>query len=283
MISDRVRSVQRVLFIEGAANLAVLAVKLWVGLQTGSLAILGDSLHSATDLANNVASYFAVRISGTPPDANHPYGHRKFETLAVFLLATLLTVTAFELGLRALLHSGGSPVGGALELGLMLGVLVVNTVVSLWQRARARALDSELLLADAQHTAGDVLISVAIIAGWQLSSRGFGWLDPVLAFAVAGLIFWLAFGLFRRAIPVLVDEGAIDPERLQRVVATVPGVVEVRRVRSRWIGSCRAVDLVLAVPAAYSTVQGHVIADRVEDLLEREFGVSDASVHLEPA
>ena len=90
------------ILIEGSANLIVLILKTLVGLGTGSIAILGDAVHSLTDVANNGIAWVVVRLSMQPADARHPYGHRKFETLAVFGLAMLLTVLAFELTMRAL-------------------------------------------------------------------------------------------------------------------------------------------------------------------------------------
>jgi len=97
--SQRDKQIQRVILIEGSANLIVLIAKLFVGLSTGSLAILADAIHSLTDVANNIVAWIVVRLSSLPADRKHPYGHRKFETLAVFGLAALLTVLAFELGI----------------------------------------------------------------------------------------------------------------------------------------------------------------------------------------
>ena len=90
------KNVQRVILIEGSINFAVLIAKLAVGLSTGSLAIIGDAIHSLTDVVNNVVTWLVVKVSSSPADREHPYGHRKFETLAVFFLAALLVVLALE-------------------------------------------------------------------------------------------------------------------------------------------------------------------------------------------
>ena len=94
--------VRRIILLEGLANFVVLLAKLTVGLSTGSLAVLGDAVHSLTDVANNAVAWGVMKLSSQPADREHPYGHRKFETLAVFGLATLLTVLAVELALHAL-------------------------------------------------------------------------------------------------------------------------------------------------------------------------------------
>ena len=278
----RDRSIRRIIIIEGSANLAILLAKLAVGLSTGSLAVLGDAVHSLTDVANNIVAWIVVRHSAQPADRRHPYGHRKFETLAVFCLAALLTVLAFELALQAVRREKVEVSQDVWGLGIMLGVLCVNIGIASWQRYWARRLQSDIVLADAHHTLADVLTTIVVIAGWQLSALGFPWLDTLCAIGVAAVILYLAYGLFKRALPVLLDEMAIEPEHLIDEVRAVPGVRGVARVRSRWIGSSRAVDMILDVDAGLTTVEAHEITDAVEALLEERFDVRDISIHVEP-
>ena len=114
-------AVRRVLIVEGAMNLLVLLAKLFAGFLTGSLALLSDALHSLTDLGNNVIAFLVMRHAGRPPDHNHPYGHRKFETLAVFTLAMLLVVLAVELILRAVVGERTPSVSSPLAFGVVAG------------------------------------------------------------------------------------------------------------------------------------------------------------------
>lgn len=280
--SDRDRKVQRLIIIEGCANLLVLVVKLFVGLSTGSLAVLADAIHSLTDVANNIVAWIVVRLSAMPADREHPYGHRKFETLAVFGLATLLAVLAFEIAKNAITRESTEIVSGGLELALMIGVLTVNVVLATWQRYWAKRLKSGIMLADAAHTFADVLTTVVVIIGWQLSSMGFLILDRLCALGVAGFVFYLAYRLYKTAFPVLVDQYAIDPEELKKVVMNIPGVKKVGRIRSRWIGPEIAIDIVVSVDAGLSTEESHLIADKVETVIEDQFKVCDAIVHVEP-
>ncbi len=274
--------VRRVILLEGAANLVVLFAKLAVGLSTGSLAVLGDAIHSLTDVANNAVAWTVVKLSARPADREHPYGHRKFETLAVFGLATLLVVLAFELALHALRREPEPPLRDAWSLGLMLGVLAINITVATWQRYWARRLESDILMADANHTFADVLTTIVVIGGWQLSAMGYAWLDSACALGVSALVLYLAYGLFRRAFPILVDEFAVAPEKLAETARSVPGVRRVRRIRSRAVGKTRMVDMVVTVDPALSTVEAHAIADAIERLLEEKHDVSDTSIHIEP-
>ncbi|WP_455196520.1 cation diffusion facilitator family transporter [Kaarinaea lacus] len=281
-IVNRHAKVQRVILIEGAANLSVLIAKTVVGFSTGSLAILGDALHSLTDLANNVVAWVVIRLSNAPADREHPYGHRKFETLAVFFLASLLVVLAFELGLNAIRKEDTEIASGPLELGIMVGVLVINISIAWWQRRWAKRLKSDILLADASHTFSDVLVTLTVIAGWQLSAIGYLWLDRLCALGVSALILYLAYSLFKRAIPTLVDQYAIDPDVLITTVQEVKGVKDVLRVRSRWVGSSPAVDMVISVDPELTTADSHDISDEVESLIEKRFHITDVSIHVEP-
>ena len=276
------KQVRRVIFIEGLANLLVLIAKTIVGLSTGSMGILADAIHSLTDLTNNIIAWIVIHFSSLPADRKHPYGHRKLETLAVFVLASILVVLAFELALNAINKDYTEVVSRGLELFIMLCVLIINIVVTSWQHMWAKRLDSDLLRADATHTFADVLITITVIAGWQLSAIGYAWIDRLCALGVALLIFYLAYNLFRRAIPVLIDEYAIDPVELSNIIKTVSGLKKVYRVRSRWIGKTRAIDLVISVDSTLSTEESHAIADTIESLIEKQFGTADISIHVEP-
>ena len=276
------KQVRRIIFIEGLANLLVLIAKTIVGLSTGSMGILADAIHSLTDLTNNIIAWIVIHFSSLPADREHPYGHRKLETLAVFVLASILVVLAFELALNAINKDYTEVASRNLELFIMLCVLIINIVVTSWQHMWAKRLDSDILRADATHTFADVLITITVITGWQLSAIGYTWVDRLCALGVALLIFYLAYNLFRRAVPVLIDEYAIDPVELSNIIKTVPGVKKVYRVRSRWIGKTRAIDLVISVDSTLSTEESHTIADTIESLIEKQFGTTDISIHVEP-
>jgi cation diffusion facilitator family transporter len=280
---DRDRRVARVILIEGAANAAIAVLKAVVGFATGSLAILGDAVHSLTDLANNIVAWFVIRWSAAPPDDGHPYGHRKFETVAVFLLAMLLSLTAFELALAALRRAEPEILDAPWAAAGMLGVLATNVGLASWENFQARRLESDLLRADARHTFADVLTTIVAIGGWQAAARGYVWLDTLAALGVALLIGFLAYGLFRRSLPVLVDQASIDADHLRRAALAVPGVVAVRQVRSRSYGRLAAVDLVVGVAPDLSTLVSHEIATRVERALHAAFPLESVTVHVEPA
>ncbi|MEM7466312.1 MAG: cation diffusion facilitator family transporter [Pseudomonadota bacterium] len=279
---ERDRQVQYVILIEGFANLAVLILKVIVGFSTGSLAILADAAHSLSDLANNIVVWFVIRLSAEPPDQRHPYGHRKFETVAVFGLAVLLFVIAIEVVLRAFERGTPEVLQSGSGLLLLIIGLAINIAITVWESAKAKELDSDILHADASHTFSDVLTTLLVIVGWQLSVVGYAWVDTMAAFAVAILIAYLAFGLLKKVLPVLVDEYAIEPGTLIESAKQVPGVQSVKVARSRWLGSGIAVDMVLTVDPSISAAEAHDISEAVESSLNEQYRVEDISIHIEP-
>ncbi len=276
------RQVRRVLLIEGSANCLVLTLKVIIGLSTGSMAIMADAFHSLTDIANNIVAWIVIYFSSQPPDREHPYGHRKFETIAVFILASILIVIAFEISLNAIRNKTSEVASSGIELIVMLSVLVVNILLAIWQRMWANRLNSDIIRADATHTFADVLTTCVVIVGWQLSAMGYAWIDRLCAIAVSLVIVYLAFGLFKRSLPILVDGFAIEPAEIKNALKAVGGVKDSYKIRSRWIGKSCSIDLIIAVDPALTTHDSHLIADEVEVLLEKKFGAADVSIHVEP-
>lgn len=279
---DKDKKVQQIIIIEGLYNVAVLVMKVIVGLATNSLAILGDAIHSLTDVLNNVVIWMVMRVASKPADNDHPYGHRKFETMGVFALASLLVVLAVELILHTFRAESQEIISEPWGLALMCLVLIFNLSISLWERHWAKKLKSDILLADAQHTFVDMITTLAVIVSWQLAAMGYVWLDKLCAVGVACLVLYFAFSLFQKVFHILVDGSAIDPGLLTQAVNKIEGVKEVRQVRSRWIGDKKAVDLIIAVDTQLDITASHDIAHAVEDMLVSQFKVADASIHVEP-
>lgn len=276
------RSVRRILLIEGLTNVFVLTAKSIVGIASGSSAILGDALHSLADVANNIVALVVSKMSASPPDLDHPYGHKKFETLAVFILATLLSVMAVEISIRAIDRAGQPVQHTDWGLGVMIGVLVLNVSLASWENYWARRLESNLLRADARHTFGDVFTTIGVIVGWKLASHGYPILDTVFTLLVSALVFYLAFDLYRRIIPVLVDKAGVAPELIEKTIRTIPGVLDVRKVRSRIVESEIIADVIILVGSKMSTEKSHEIANAIEAVLSRKYSINDVTVHIEP-
>jgi cation diffusion facilitator family transporter len=283
---DRHAAVRRVLWAVLLANLVVIAAKVWIGVRSGSLAVLGDAAHSGVDALNNVVGLAAVKAASAPPDEEHPYGHAKFEVLGALAVVAFLSITCFELVSAAIGRLLGSPAPPRLEF-LTFAVLAVTMAVNLavaWTENRAgKRLSSVLLKADARHTGADVLVTASVLGGLFMVSRGWSAADAWLGIIVAVLIARSGWEILRHAVPPLVDHAAVDATRIRRFVSDVPGVSAVTDVRSRGdLAGAAFVELTVEVEGENSVADGHRVADAVERKLVGEGGFSAAVVHVEP-
>jgi len=284
-VADRNDAIRRVLVGLLVANIAVVIIKFVVGWTTGSLAVAGDAIHSSVDALNNVLGLAVMRVAAKGPDAEHPYGHAKFESLGALLIVVFLSVTIFELMKGAVLRltGPGEPlVVDRIQAALLGFTLVVNIWVSWYETRAGRRLKSELLLADAAHTRVDVIITIAVIVGLYLSRLGHPWADSVLAIIVSLLIGRVGFQIIKRAMPTLVDERALEGSAIQLVAEKVPGVKSAYAIKSRTAAAIRFAELTIAVDGSENVAAAHRIADAVEEQLRGTLEVHEVVVHIEP-
>jgi len=268
------------------ANIAVVIAKATIGMRAGSLAVLGDAVHSSVDAAYNVLGLVVVRVAAQEPDEDHPYGHGKFETLGALAIVVFLSVTCFELVRSAIGHllSGGHAVRVSdLGLVLLLATLLTNIVVAWYENRRGHELSSELLIADAAHTRADVFITIGVLIGVLFSRRGFMWVDPAVAIVIALLIVRVAYQILSRAVPVRVDERAIPAPTIRQTAQAVEGVKSAYGIRSRGGNAgVRYAEVTIAVDPAANVADAHAIADAVEERLKKDLELEAVTVHVEP-
>ena len=279
--------VRRILIWVLWLNLGVLAVKMVVWILSGALSVLAESMHSALDAANNVFALAIARIAARGPDAEHPYGHGKFETLGALALVGVLSVTVVELLRQAYARflSGGLAVTevSPTALALMGFTLVAGSVVARYEAAAGRRLGSPLLLADAAHTRADVLATGAVLIGLGAVRAGFPLADPATTVLVACLIAYTGWRIVLETVPVLVDERAVHPARIKTLATEVEGVQSAYAVRSRGRPGEIFAELTIAVDPTLDVAASHQIADAVEVRLARALGAREVVVHVEPA
>lgn len=282
---ERHASVRRVLLGMLVANLLVVGAKIAVGLATGSLAVLGDAVHSSVDALNNVVALFVMRVAAAAPDADHPYGHGKFETLGALVIVGFLSVSCFELvkGALGTLAAGGRTLDlSSADFGLLGATLVINVAVAWYEASRGRALASDILLADAAHTRADVFITIGVLVGLAAAQAGYPLVDPLVALGVAGFIVRIAWQLVRRSVPVLVDERAMPAAEIRAAAEQVAGVRRAYSIRSRGTNVVRFAELTIAVDGSADVRTAHAIADDVEQRLTSALGLTEVVVHVEP-
>lgn len=241
------------------AALAITALKVVVGITTGSLGILSEAAHSGLDLVAAVITYFSVRVSDRPPDATHQYGHGKVENFSAFIETALLLATCiwivYEAAKRLFFHS--------VEIEPSVWAFVVmgtSIIVDIWRSRRLRRVaekyDSQALLADALHFSTDIWSSSVVVLGLALVLVGrtfsIPWLskaDPIAALIVACIVVYVSWRLARQTIDALLDAAPAGVRvRIIRQVSRLDGVLAVDRVRIRRGGNKYFADISIAMP-----------------------------------
>jgi cation diffusion facilitator family transporter len=282
---DRTSSIQRVFLGLLAANLAVVGAKVVVGIRAGSLSVISDGVHSSVDAFNNIVFTILMRYAGAEADANHPYGHGKFEVLGALAIVIFLAVASFELlksAIGRLVAGAPPPTLTYLDLGVLGGTLVVNLWVAWYEARKGRALASDLLLADSSHTRVDVMITTGVIAGGILSRASVPHVDAIITIAVVVLIVRVSYQILKRGVPVLVDQAAHEPDLVRSAAEAVEGVRAATDIRSRLAAGVAFAELTIQVSGALAVDQGHAIADAVERRLKDDLKLDRVVVHVEP-
>ena len=277
-----VRVLTGVLFL----NLLVACAKLAYGAWIGALAMTADGIHSLLDAGANVAALIGVAAARRPPDANHPYGHRKYETFAALGIVAMLLLACWQIGTSAIEHVLHPHPPRITPEGFVVLTLTmaVNVVVVLIETREGRRQGSELLLADAAHTRSDVLASLLVLASFLGARFGVPQADTVAAILIIGLILHAGYQVLRGTLSTLGDERRIAPEQAEACALEEPGVLEAHNVRSRGALDDIHVDLHILVDPATPLAQAHAIGHRVERRLRDRFlGLTDVVVHVEPA
>lgn len=282
---SRYRPVARVLVRVLAANLAVAAAKVLFGYGTASVSIISDGFHSLTDAASNVVALVGLRASRKPPDLDHPYGHRKYETLTAAVIVVMLLLVVEEVVRTALSHLGGATaprVGGA-SFAIMIGTLLINLAVVRYERREAARLSSELLLADAMHTRSDVLTSLGVIASLVGVRLGYPLLDPLSGLAIAAVIGRTGYAIGRDASRILSDRIVIAEDDLREVVMSVAGVLGCHQIRTRGPADHVFLDLHVWMRPDTRLDEAHRLSHVVKDRLMAKYPqIADAVIHIEP-
>jgi cation diffusion facilitator family transporter len=294
-MENTVRRKTSVALLSVVSNSALVLLKLLVGFVIGSISVISEAIHSAVDLVAALIAFVAVRKSGKPADADHPFGHGKVENISGTVEAVLIFLAAgwiiFE-AVKKLRYPEplDEPGWGVL---VMLLSAVVNMVVSQLLFKVGRETDSLALQADAWHLRTDVYTSAGVMVGLGLIWLGesafpgvhFHWLDPVAAICVALLIIKAAYDLTIKSARDLLDE-SLPAEELDLIRSHIrefaPEVRGFHRLRTRKSGSERFVEFHMLVDADMSVDRSHHISDQIVDAIKEHYPGTTVTVHIEP-
>ncbi len=265
-------------------NLLVLIIKIFAGIITRSLSILGDAAHSAADTLNNLVGLVVLKFASEPPDKEHPYGHGKYETLAAFAIIVFLAIACVEIvhgSFNRLIHPVKLPLFKNEVVWLLIITLIINLFVWLYERQKGKQLKSDLLIADSSHTGSDVLITLSVLASQFFIAKGMYLIDPIVAILITGFIAKAGYEIVTSTVPILVDEAWLDPKLVSETVMSVKDVIDCYDIYSRRGPYSAFIECkIKVVPKDLYTA--HQVADKVEDKLKNDYGNCKVTVHVEP-
>lgn len=285
---DEYQVKRRVTLVCAGINLLLTGLKLVIGTIGQSQALIADGIHSLSDLATDAMVLVAVRFARDEADAEHPYGHARFETVATLILGLMLLLVAAGILVDAserITNPDRLSHPGFLALSVAAISIAANEWMYWYNIRVARQLGSDLIRANAWHHRSDAVSSIIVLLGIAGSMAGFPALDAVGAIGVSLLIAKIGWGLGWSGVRELVDTGATAQqlEEIGRSIREVEGVEAYHELKTRRMGQALLVEVHVMVESQLTVSEGHMIGDRVEaHLVEECEYVSQVLVHIDP-
>ncbi len=277
---------QNVAGVSVIAAVFLTGLKFVAGIMTGSLGLLSEALHSGLDLVAAVITWFSVRISDRPPDADHHYGHGKIENFSALVETVLLLITCGWIIFEAVhrLLTGNTHI----EVNIFSYLVVIVSIVIDFFRSRAlsrvaKKVNSQALEADALHFSSDVFSSAVVLIGLICSGFGYHFADSIAALGVAVIVLALSFRLGKRAVDVLLDKSPAELiKKVERILSQTSQISSFHDVKVRTSGADTFIEINIHVTPGLTIEQAHKISHTVEDRIKQAIERSEIHIHIEP-
>ena len=285
----REKTVRKVTWVGLLVNLFLAGIKFIAGIYGRSQALVADAIHSLTDLTTDIAVIAGSHYWSRPPDENHPYGHRRLETLVTVFIGIVLIAAGIGIGWKAIstLQERQAAAPGWIAVFAALVSIVCKESIYRWTAIRGRRVKSPALAANAWHHRTDALSSLPVliaVAGARVFPA-WSFLDRVGAVIVSIFILHASIKIIWPGISELIDVGA--PTEIRKKIRDIAlkneGVLQVHDIRTRYISTSIQVDLHIVVEGLITVREGHDIADDVRArIIDAIPEVLDVIVHVDP-
>ena len=278
----------RVTYVGAAVNIFLTVIKIGMGIFGQSAALIADGIHSLSDLLSDLFVIIAIKLGSREADYDHPYGHRRFETMATVLLGLGLIVIAGGIAwdvTERMLHPERLLIPSRDTMGIALISILANEWLYQYTKRVGEETRSKLLLANAWHHRSDAISSIVVLFGIAAVLAGYPFADAVAAVIVALMVAKIGLTLVMESINELVDTSLPEPlvKEIRRVIKTSDGVRGIHLLRTRQMGEDAYVDAHIVVDPRITVSEGHMIGDVVRDALKKEFDdIVDVLVHVDP-
>jgi cation diffusion facilitator family transporter len=286
VIIDKLKA--RASYVGAAVNVLQTLIKIGFGIYGQSAALIADGIHSLSDLLSDLLVIVAVRLGSREPDHDHPYGHRRFETIATVILGVSLIAiggTIIWSVMERMAEPGQMPIPNVLTLAVATLSILINEWLYQYTKDIAKTTRSKLLLANAWHQRSDAISSLVVLLGIGAVMMGYPMADGLAAVVVALMVAKIGLNLVFESIKELVDT-SLPPAlvaEIRAAIHAIDGVEGIHLLRTRQMGENALIDAHIVVDPRITVSEGHMIGDIVRDDLIRRFDdVIDVLVHVDP-
>lgn len=271
-------------------NMILSAVKIFAGIFGSSKALIADGIESGMDIITSLVLVVGSRFWSAPPDMDHPYGHRRIETIITLGIGLVVGIVGISIIWNALssLQSGDHSHPTMLAFVVAVISVISKELLFQWSVREGQKIQSMSVIANAWHHRSDAISSIPVVlsVGAAQFLPTWSFLDAIGALVAGGFILKACGEISWPALREIIDTGAEKStvEQLERVATSVDGVRSVHDLRTRFVGSSITVDLHIVVDPQITVIQGHRIGDEVEARIKAEVSdVCDVLVHLDPS
>jgi cation diffusion facilitator family transporter len=286
MENNNFKQVRKVLWIILFANLAVAILKICIGSLIRSASMTADGVHSLSDSSSNIVGLIGIKFASKPVDEDHPYGHKKFETLAGLFISAMLLFIGGKIIIDAVvrLFDPIAPNITGISLAALIVTVLINIFVCAFELVNGRRLKSDILISDSMHTRSDIYISVGVLIALIGIRLGLPIvIDPIVSLVVSGFVLHAAYEIFNSTSGVLVDRAVIDADQIREITMGFTQVRDAHKIRSRGREDDLHVDMHIVIEPDMRVEECHKLIHSIEKKIKEEVNQNiQVIVHLEP-
>ncbi|MFQ5428470.1 MAG: cation diffusion facilitator family transporter [Thermodesulfobacteriota bacterium] len=276
----------RATLVNIVGNSALLIIKLWAGLLSGSIALISEAINSLSDIVASVSTFICVRISEKQADEGHPFGHSRAEPVAGLVIAILAGILGFEILKESITRFfyPQTPHVGIFALSVPLITIVVKIFMAIYFQRTGKAINSPALRATALDSLMDIFVAAAALAGLMGVSMGYPFLDPIAGLVISLWIMYTGYSIGMENIDYLMGK-APEPalmREIENATLSVEGVRDFNTVRAHYVGNFIHVEIHVEVDKTLSTLDSHAIGEEVERMVEGLESIQKTFVHIDP-
>lgn len=267
-------------------NLLLIMMKLAAGFIGRSQGLIAEAIHSSADLLSSVGVLAGIKISNRPPDADHPYGHGKAESIAALAVSAILIITGIELGYSGIkgIIRGVTTTPEPITLYVAIFTIIWNESLFRYRLHIGKKINSPAIISDAWHQRADVFACIAVTIGILGARLGYPILDPAAAAVVSLFVIHAGWELIKDAVNQLMDKSSIEVnQNIEVILQSFSQIEEVEDVRTRCMGNGIIVDLKFKVSSELTVQEAHDLAVEVKAAIDKEVDqLQDISIHYGP-